>query len=94
LQKELIIKETIFKEHNLKDSIVKLDVNEYLNNPYNKNIKLDNITDGWEAIDKLNGKTPFCDYCRSTQEFFDWEPHHKNEKQLDSFVLQKTINKN
>ena len=57
-------------------------------------IELDNITDGWEAIDKLNGKTPFCDYCRPTQEFFDWEPHHKNEKQLDSFVLQKTINKN
>lgn len=57
-------------------------------------IELDNITDGWEAIDKLNGKTPFCDYCRQTQEFFDWEPHHKNEKQLDSFVLQKTINKN
>lgn len=35
-----------FKRHNLKESIVKLDVNEYINNPYNKNINLENITDG------------------------------------------------
>lgn len=35
-----------FKDNNLKGNIVKLDINDYINNPYNQNIKLDNVTDG------------------------------------------------
>ena len=35
-----------FKDHKLKENIVKLDVNEYTNNPYNKAINLENVTDG------------------------------------------------
>lgn len=35
-----------FKDNNLKDNIVKLDISKYENNPYNKNIVLNNVTDG------------------------------------------------
>ena len=35
-----------FKPFNMKENFNKLDINEFINNPYNKNIKLDNITDG------------------------------------------------
>ena len=70
---------------------------EILNEKYNTNfqvteedyIELDKITNGWDAIDKLNGKTPFCDYCREQQEFFDWKSSKKNDPNIDSFVLKK-----
>ena len=35
-----------FAPFKMKENFNKLDINEFINNPYNKNIKLDNITDG------------------------------------------------
>ena len=33
------------KDNNIEDSFVLLDIDKYINNPYNKNIKLSNIVD-------------------------------------------------
>lgn len=52
-------------------------------------IELDDIKDGWDAIDKLNGDIPFCQYCRDELYEFDWENGHINDD-FSSFVLKKT----
>ena len=43
-----------FKPFNMKANFNKLDINEFINNPYNKNIKLDNITDGEYKFELLS----------------------------------------
>ena len=43
-----------FKPFNMKDNFNKLDINEFINNPYNKNIKLDNIIDGEYKFELLS----------------------------------------
>ena len=43
-----------FKPFNMKANFNKLDINEFINNPYNKNIKLDNIIDGEYKFELLS----------------------------------------
>lgn len=43
-----------FKPFNMKENFNKLDINEFINNPYNKNIKLDNIIDGEYKFELLS----------------------------------------
>ena len=70
---------------------------EVLNKKYGKTFEvtdedyllLDNIKDGWDAIDKLNGDIPFCQYCRDELYEFEWESGHTNDD-LNSYVLKKT----
>lgn len=52
-------------------------------------VELDNITDGWEVISRLNNKIPFCDYCSETLHEFNWEGNHKNDKDIYSYILKK-----
>ena len=52
-------------------------------------VNINDITDGWETIEKLNNPIPFCDYCREKAEDFDWEDNHKNDKDVFSYVLKK-----
>ena len=69
---------------------------EVLNKKYGKKfeltdkdyILLDEIENGWDAIDKLNGDIPFCQYCRDKLYEFEWESGHKNDD-FDSYVLKK-----
>ena len=69
---------------------------EVLNKKYGKKfeltdkdyIMLDDIENGWDAIDKLNGDIPFCQYCRNELYEFEWESGHTNDD-FNSFVLQK-----
>lgn len=70
---------------------------EVLNKKYGKTFEvtdedyllLDNIKDGWDAIDKLNGDIPFCQYCRDELYEFEWESGHTNDD-FNSYVLKKT----
>lgn len=70
---------------------------EVLNKKYGKKfeltdkdyILLDEIEDGWDAIDKLNGDIPFCQYCRDELCEFEWESGHINDN-FNSYVLKKT----
>lgn len=52
-------------------------------------IQLSNISNGWDAIEKLNNSTSFCDYCGEIIAEFDWECYHKNDKEIDGYVLRK-----
>lgn len=69
---------------------------EVLNKKYGKKfeltdkdyIVLDDIENGWDAIDKLNGDIPFCQYCRDELYEFKWESSHINDD-FDSYVLKK-----
>lgn len=71
---------------------------EILNRKYGTNFELDEndyvelstIEDGWNVIEQLNNRIPFCDYCREEIYEFDWESHFKNDKCLSNFILKKT----
>lgn len=62
------------KNHNFKNNIVKLDVNEYINNPYNKQIKVDKIIDEDIKFEYLSFK-PFegflCDEINVTDSYYE-----------------------
>ena len=68
---------------------------DIVNDKFNRNfevtsddyILLDDIDDGWEAIDKLNGDIPFCQYCRDELYEFDWESGYVNDE-FSSYILQ------
>jgi hypothetical protein len=70
---------------------------EILNKRYGTNyvvsrddyIELSDISSGWDAIKKLNNSTPFCNYCGESITEFDWEGYHKNDKEIDGYVLRK-----
>ena len=70
---------------------------EILNKRYGTNyvvsrddyIELSAISSGWDAIKKLNNSTPFCNYCGENITEFDWEGFHKNDKEIDGYVLKK-----
>lgn len=51
-------------------------------------IELSEITDGWEAINRLNGVIPFCNYCRTKEQNFEWKIATKNVAKLDDYVLK------
>ena len=51
-------------------------------------IVLSEITNGWEAIEQLNNSIPFCDYCRSKEQNFEWERANKAVAKLDDYVLK------
>lgn len=51
-------------------------------------IRLQDISDGWDAIDKLNGDIPFCQYCRSELYDFEWNFGCKDDE-FSSYVLKK-----
>lgn len=55
----------------------------------NDYIELDKITNGWDVIDRLNKKIPFCDYCSINDFEFDWKGYHKNDKDISGYVLKK-----
>ena len=69
---------------------------EVLNKKYGKKfevsekdyILLDDIKDGWDTIDKLNGDIPFCQYCRDELYDFEWESGRINDD-FHSYVLKK-----
>lgn len=52
--------------------------------------ELSTIENGWDVIEQLNNRIPFCDYCREEIYEFDWESHFKNDKCVSNFVLKKT----
>ena len=54
-------------------------------------IELKDIINGWDAIEKMNGNIPFCEYCRDYLKEFSWESHHKNDNDYSSYVLRKKI---
>lgn len=70
---------------------------EILNKTYGVNfeissgdyINLSNITNGWEAIERLNNSTPFCNYCSENIYEFDWEGYHKKDKDIGGYILKK-----
>lgn len=70
---------------------------EKLNEKYNTNfnvsiddyIEIDKIIDGWDTIEKLNKKIPFCDYCQQEDYEFDWEGCKKNDDNKYNFILRK-----
>lgn len=70
---------------------------EILNKKYGTNfelseidyVELATIKNGWDVIEQLNNRIPFCDYCREEIEEFDWESHFKNDKCVSNFVLKK-----
>ena len=51
-------------------------------------IALSEITDGWKAIEQLNNPIPFCDYCRSEEQNFEWKRTNKDVAKLDDYVLK------
>lgn len=53
-------------------------------------VELSTIENGWDVIEQLNNRIPFCDYCREEIYEFDWESHFKNDKCVSNFVLKKT----
>lgn len=55
----------------------------------NDYIELSSIDDGWDALEKLNNRIPFCDYCREEVYEFDWESNFKNDDNISHFVLKK-----
>lgn len=71
---------------------------EILNKKYGTNFELSendyvdisNIKNGWDMIEQLNDRIPFCDYCREEIYEFDWESQFKNDKCVSNFVLKKT----
>lgn len=54
-------------------------------------INLNDIENGWDAIDKMNKPIPFCDYCREYLEEFKWESNHKNDNDGSSYILKKKL---
>lgn len=54
-------------------------------------IELKDIINGWDAIEKMNGNIPFCEYCRDYLKEFNWEAHHKNDNNYSSYVLKRKI---
>ena len=54
-------------------------------------IELKNIINGWDAIEKMNGDIPFCEYCRVYLDDFKWEAFHKNDSDYSNYVLKKKI---
>lgn len=70
---------------------------EVLNKKYGTNfelsendyVELSTVQNGWDVIEQLNNRIPFCDYCREEIEEFDWESHFKNDKYVSNFVLKK-----
>jgi len=70
---------------------------EILNEKYGMNyivtdddyVEIDSIVDGWGVIDKLNDKIPFCDYCSETLHEFNWEGNHKNDRNIQAYILKK-----
>lgn len=70
---------------------------EILNKRYGTNyvvsrddyIELLDISSSWNAIKKLNYSTTFWNYCGESITEFDWEGYHKNDKEIDGYVLRK-----
>lgn len=54
-------------------------------------IELKDIVNGWDAIEKMNGDIPFCEYCREYLDEFNREAHHKNDNDYSSYVLKKRM---
>ena len=54
-------------------------------------IELRDIVNGWDAIEKMNGDIPFCEYCREYLDEYKWEAHHKNHSDYSSYVLKKRM---
>ena len=54
-------------------------------------IELRDIVNGWDAIEKMNGDIPFCEYCREYLNEYKWEAHHKNDSDYSSYVLKKRM---
>ncbi len=52
-------------------------------------IELDSIKNGWDAIEKMNGDIPFCEYCRDYIDEFEWKSGTINDE-LSSYILKKT----
>lgn len=52
-------------------------------------VQLTNISNGWDAIEKLDSATPFCNYCSEYIEEFDWEGYHKNDKEISGYISKK-----
>ena len=70
---------------------------EILNEKYGMNyivtdddyVELSSIVDGWEVINQLNDKIPFCDYCSEMLYEFNWEGNCKNDRDIYSYILKK-----
>ncbi len=52
-------------------------------------IDIASVENGWQLIEKLNKKIPFCDYCSSEVYEFNWEAHHKNDNEIDGYIVRK-----
>lgn len=52
-------------------------------------IELDSIENGWDAIEKMNGDIPFCEYCRDYLDEFEWKSGNRNDE-LSSYILKKS----
>jgi len=51
-------------------------------------IELNEIIDGWIAIDAMNGDIPFCEYCRVNYQEFEWSTASKKVARLNDYVLK------
>ena len=55
-------------------------------------VNLLDVTDGWQAIEKLNEYIPFCDYCSEEEMNFTWEGYHKNDYDSLQYARKRVKN--